>query len=181
MTFFIPLCCFEGVKVYRCDVHIGHIGWKCSKNIVAQNLKNWNRNNAEVKTRRGLIIIMIVCAQRAVICVCGASWGTATRVSSVGRAADATKNAVTRDSLVLGLSSNTQMPTLPLPLPLLPPRPHPLNPPSAKLPHFNPIVCIELREMIFRRQWVPCREKKREGGLECVSEVALTPLLMESN
>lgn len=40
--------------------------------------------------------------------------------------------------------------------------PHPLTP-SAKLPHFNPILCIELREMIFRRQWVPCREKEGRG------------------
>lgn len=66
--------------------------------------------------------------------------------------------------------------------PSLPSIPTPSLLPLAKLPHFNPIVCTELREMIFRRQWVPCREKKRrEGGLECVSEVASTPLLMGSN
>lgn len=47
------------------------------------------------------------------------------------------------------------------PLHLSPP-PSPL--PLAKLPRFNPIVCAELREMIFRRQWVPCREKKEGRG-----------------
>lgn len=66
--------------------------------------------------------------------------------------------------------SNTLMPTL---------YSHLLTP-LAKLPHFNPVVCKELREMIFRRQSA-LQRKRREERLVSVSEVALTLPLMESN
>lgn len=148
-----------------------YLVWVC---IVAQK---WNRTVHTVNRTAKILIMTIVCAQRsASVGLTEERWRESSLSVGCSRC---NKNAVTRDSRDLGLSWNTQMPPTPSSLP--PSHPYPRAPPSAKLPHFNPIVCIELREMIFRRQWVPCREKKKGGGLECVSEVVSTPQLMESN